>query len=143
MNTDASESSLRTAEAQAAQQFARLLLEGQETRLTPAIGDRLRNARAHAVARMRGPRTQVAPVLAMRPAGLPDRSADASGWFVRFGAVASVVLLLAGLAALQHFQNERLVRSTADIDTALLLDDLPPAAYTDPGFTRFLQQQQS
>ena len=28
----------------------------------------------------------------------------------------------------------------AEIDTALLVDDLPPAAYSDPGFIQFLRQ---
>ncbi len=43
-------------------------------------------------------------------------------------------------APLQHFQQERFVHRIADIDTALLLDDLPPQAYTDPGFRNYLRE---
>ena len=32
------------------------------------------------------------------------------------------------------------LQELAEIDTALLVDDLPPAAYSDPGFVQFLRQ---
>jgi len=31
------------------------------------------------------------------------------------------------------------ISEIADVDTELLTDDLPPAAYTDPGFTQYLR----
>ena len=144
MKPDAPDTARRAAEAHAAQQFAHLLLDGQQARVTPAHSDRLEIARARALARARTAEVLAAPALALRPVGvhLPGAS-DGPGWFARFGALVSAALLVVGLVALQHFQNERLVRSTADIDTALLLDDLPPAAYADPGFARYLQQQKS
>jgi len=33
-------------------------------------------------------------------------------------------------------------RAAAAVDAALLADDLPPAAYADPGFVAFLKLQQ-
>jgi Protein of unknown function (DUF3619) len=38
----------------------------------------------------------------------------------------------------QWYQNLQ-VQAAADVDMALLSDDLPPAAYTDPGFEEFLR----
>jgi len=49
------------------------------------------------------------------------------------------VALVVGLVTIKHLQDERRALELADIDTALLTDDLPPSAYTDPGFMRFLK----
>jgi hypothetical protein len=60
-------------------------------------------------------------------------------WLFRASAVLPLLVLVAGLLVLQDYQQEKFIRVTADIDTALLLGDLPPAAYADPGFARFLK----
>lgn len=65
---------------------------------------------------------------------------EGSSWRLRLGLLLAVPALALGLYALQHFQREKFVSHVADIDTALLLDDVPPQAYADPGFTRYLQQ---
>jgi hypothetical protein len=44
-----------------------------------------------------------------------------------------------GLASIHIFQNELRTDELASLDTELLIDDLPPAAYTDPGFLVFLK----
>jgi len=36
-------------------------------------------------------------------------------------------------------QDDLSARELADIDTAILTDDLPPAAYIDVGFAQFLK----
>jgi hypothetical protein len=36
-------------------------------------------------------------------------------------------------------QNEDRARELAEVDVALLTDDLPPAAFSDPGFLQFLK----
>jgi hypothetical protein len=48
-------------------------------------------------------------------------------------------VLLAGLVTIHVVQNEYRARELAEIDAALLTDDLPPAAYADPGFVQFLK----
>jgi hypothetical protein len=35
--------------------------------------------------------------------------------------------------------NDNRAKELAEIDAAILTDDLPPAAYTDPGFAQFLK----
>ena len=36
-------------------------------------------------------------------------------------------------------QDEKRAHELAEVDAALLTDDLPPAAYADPGFLQFLK----
>jgi len=36
-------------------------------------------------------------------------------------------------------QNERRASEVAEVDAAILTDELPPAAYADPGFVQFLK----
>ncbi len=140
MNTDAPESARRAASSHAAQRMAALVLAEQTQRITPQHQQRLHQARAAALARARW---RTAPVRrpALATVVVSMHEPDRPGWFAWGGALAAALLLAFGLVTLQHFQNERLIRATADIDTALLLDDLPPAAYADPGFARYLKQQ--
>jgi hypothetical protein len=50
-----------------------------------------------------------------------------------------VVVLLAGLALIQHQHHRSQVTAVADIDSVLLADDVPPDAYSDDGFLEFLK----
>jgi hypothetical protein len=52
-----------------------------------------------------------------------------------------LVALVMGLVLVQVIQQELTESDIASIDSALLLDDLPPDAYTDPGFLQFLKVQ--
>lgn len=102
------------------------------------IGERLRVARAQAVARRK-----LAPE--MRPAEVAHVSGGAislgGGWWPRIGAMVPLVALVAGLIAISVVQDDNKASELADVDTALLTDDLPPAAYTDPGFAQFLRSE--
>lgn len=49
-----------------------------------------------------------------------------------------LLLLVGGLLLIQHSQWYQQIMSAADIDTQLLSDKLPPAAYSDPGFREYL-----
>ena len=57
----------------------------------------------------------------------------------RFASVLPIIFLLLGLATIHIFQNENRANEIAQLDAELLIDDLPPAAYTDPGFLIFLK----
>ena len=59
------------------------------------------------------------------------------------GSALPLLALLAGLVTVQWLDREQTVSDLAEIDTALLVDDLPPAAYSDPGFVQFLRQSGS
>jgi Protein of unknown function (DUF3619) len=60
-------------------------------------------------------------------------------WWQRAAAVLPLLVLLSGLVAIDHWQSREQVMAAADIDAQLLADDLPPAAYSDPGFAEFLR----
>ncbi|MBI3531662.1 MAG: DUF3619 family protein [Burkholderiales bacterium] len=57
----------------------------------------------------------------------------------RLAALVPLLLLIAGLIALNTLNDDFRAKELADIDSAILTDDLPPAAYTDSGFLQFLQ----
>ena len=44
-----------------------------------------------------------------------------------------------GLIAINVIQDDNRASELAEIDAALLTDDLPPSAYADPGFSQFLK----
>ena len=50
-----------------------------------------------------------------------------------------VIALVAGLALIQNIMDDDRANELAEIDSALLVDDLPPSAYADPGFLQFLK----
>jgi hypothetical protein len=50
-----------------------------------------------------------------------------------------LILLLAGLLVMQRGQFNQQIAAQAEVDTALLSDNLPPAAFSDPGFAEFLR----
>ena len=47
--------------------------------------------------------------------------------------------LVAGLVLIQRWQDNAQVSVAAEVDAALLSDDLPPNAYSDAGFAEFLK----
>ncbi|MDI9332031.1 MAG: DUF3619 family protein [Alphaproteobacteria bacterium] len=118
--------------------LARRLAASLDAPLAHDISERLRAARVRAVAvRRMAPMAQVqangslALALAAGHDGLRPW-----GWLA---SVLPLVALVVGLVTIKQFQDERRALELADIDTALLTDDLPPSAYTDPGFLRFLK----
>jgi hypothetical protein len=49
--------------------------------------------------------------------------------------------LVAGLVLIHEFHNDQSALELAEIDSALLIDDLPPNAYTDPSFLDYLNYE--
>jgi hypothetical protein len=60
-------------------------------------------------------------------------------WWMRIGSVVPLIALVAGLVAISVMQDDNRANELAEVDSALLTDDLPPAAFTDPGFAQFLK----
>ena len=63
---------------------------------------------------------------------------DESSLWNRLASVLPLIALIAGLITIGVLQEQSRAQELADVDTELLTDDLPPAAYTDPGFLKFL-----
>ncbi|CAN5262886.1 hypothetical protein BH11PSE10_BH11PSE10_03760 [soil metagenome] len=73
--------------------------------------------------------------------GLGGSDENSQGWF-KLASFMPLVMLVLGLLLIQHSGWYEQVTAAAEIDTALLSDNLPPAAYGDPGFSEFLSDEQ-
>jgi len=106
----------------------------------PDISERLRFAREQALSRAQAARrvqTAAAPVVVGR--GRAAVLANPLGWWFKLGSAAPLALLVLGLAGIAHVHEKAQIAAVAEVDAALLADDLPPAAYTDPGFAEYLK----
>ena len=106
----------------------------------PDISERLRFAREQALSRAQVARrvqTTAAPVVVGR--GRAAVLANPLGWWFKLGSAAPLALLVLGLAGIAHVHDKAQIAAVAEVDAALLSDDLPPAAYTDPGFAEYLK----
>ena len=112
------------------------------TELPADITERLRFARESAVSRRKQLATGLAPATVQASGAallLGPRSKTGGGWWWQLASFLPLLLLLAGLFLIQQWHADRQIHDAAEIDTALLTDDLPPAAYADPGFVEFLK----
>jgi hypothetical protein len=73
---------------------------------------------------------------------LADGTEETMGWVGRLGTLLALCLLVVGMLGISEIQNELRARELAQVDLALLLDDLPPAAFSDPGFIQFLKSEE-
>ena len=62
---------------------------------------------------------------------------------MRLASALPLVVLVAGLVLIQHHHDLEQITAAAEIDSALLADELPPAAYRDPGFSEFLRSAEA
>jgi hypothetical protein len=132
-------------EARLAATFA-AALRVRADQVTPDVATRLRFAREQALQRAADSRPRQAIVAVPAGSGnavLAGARGAALGGFVplwqRLVAVVPLFALVAGLVFIDHWSVREQVVAAADIDTELLSDDLPPSAYTDPGFAEFLK----
>ena len=117
-------------------------LSEQSDALPHDIGERLRVAREQAVARARQTRRAqpaAAQQVVVQSQGRLALSPSPSGW-QRLASVLPLMLLVLGLVTIQHLHEQAEIHAAAEVDAALLTDDLPPEAYGDPGFVVYLNQ---
>lgn len=96
--------------------------------------DRLAAARARALSRKkadapRKPAQEKRPLFDMR-------------WMKGLAVAAPLLAMVIGLAGVYESEREQRVAELADLDAAVLADELPLTAYTDHGFNAYLAQQQ-
>jgi hypothetical protein len=60
-------------------------------------------------------------------------------WWLRLGSLVPLAVLLAGLVLIERHYTRSQIEAAAEIDAAILADDLPPEAYRDRGFVEFLK----
>jgi hypothetical protein len=106
----------------------------------PDITERLRFAREQALARAQAARrAATAPAAVVVGRGGAATLASHLGWWVKLGSAMPLALLVVGLMGIAHVHDRNQIAAVAEVDAALLSDDLPPAAYTDPGFAEYLK----
>lgn len=113
-------------------------LDATAQQLPHDVTERLRAARSQALANRRVSETVVAPLVLGGHGG----SAVLGGGLGFWGRAASCLPLVAltlGLLGIGTLQEEMRASEIAEVDAELLTGDLPPTAYTDPGFTQYLK----
>ena len=104
------------------------------------IRERLRVARQQAVAKRRIAKPVTARQVVMSGGaaalGFGDEGLD---WWGRIASTLPLVALVVGLVVIDRVQNDLVANELAAVDSALLVDDLPPSAYADPGFAEFVK----
>ena len=104
------------------------------------VGERLRFAREKALESARASRAAGgAPTMGATAAGAALLGRTGPGWWLKIAAVLPALALIAGLLLIQQSQTNAQISVAAEIDAALLADDLPPKAYSDAGFAEFLK----
>lgn len=126
-----------------ADQFGRAVaarLDAGTDDLSYEVRERLRAARVRALQMRKKP--AVAPTIVRNggSAGTLSLGEGEPSLFHRIASVLPLILLAGGLVLIHVVQTERRASELAEVDAALLTDDLPPAAYADPGFMQFLKQ---
>jgi len=112
------------------------------------VSERLRFAREQALLKARTARAdqpQLVPSTSTVHMGSTmalTGSGDRSPRWLKLASFMPLVMLVLGLVLIQHSQFYQQILAAAEIDTALLSDNLPPAAYSDPGFSEFLSTEQ-
>jgi len=107
------------------------------------IAERLRFAREQALQRGRAARSPaLLPTALAVPNGGPAlvmHGPRSTPWWLRLASVLPLCALVAGLLLIQESNTRAQISAAAEVDAALLSDDLPPTAYADPGFGEFLK----
>lgn len=107
------------------------------------ISERLRASRVQALGRRKlaslQPASTVSVTGGQATLGFGD---EVSSRWSRIASALPLLVLAAGLVAIHVVQNDRRASDLAEVDAALLTDDLPPSAYADPGFVQFLKAGQ-
>jgi hypothetical protein len=104
------------------------------------ISERLRASRMQALSKRKIAATRLSvhrPVLVSNSTLI--LGGDGPSWWNRLAATIPLLALIFGLITISAIQDDNNANELAEIDAELLIDDLPPAAYTDPGFAHFLK----
>jgi len=107
------------------------LLDQGAASLDQRVSLRLYEARCDAL------RHQAAPVAVLGLAGFGHHLADTLHHHYR--GILAFIALAVGAMGVQVWHNFQQADELAEIDTELLSDEVPPSAYTDPGFLEWLQ----
>jgi hypothetical protein len=107
--------------------------------LPASTADRLASARKIALSRKKS--QPVAVRLLQRAfAGGGNSSTEFSLW-AKVGVVVPLLAMVVGLAGIYQVEEEQRIAEIAELDAAVLSDELPLTAYMDEGFNAYLAQR--
>lgn len=141
--TPLAQRSAQAAQSRFALRLTAALTELQAHNANPDIDARLNFAREQALAAARKARAVVAAPAVLGAGGAAvlggGPESDAAPWWLRLGSLLPLAVLLAGLVLIDHHYTRSQIDAAAEVDAAILADDLPPEAYRDRGFVEFLK----
>lgn len=121
-------------------------LDQQADSLPADITERLRFAREQALTKARRERALAAATaeqtLNVGGGAMALSGGGRSPRWLKLATVLPLLLLAGGLLLIQQSEWYEQITAAAEVDTKLLADKLPPAAYSDPGFREYLQEDQ-
>lgn len=134
------------AQARFALRLAAALTEHQRQSINLDFDARLSFAHDQAMAAAKKSRS-TAVAAAPSPIGSAGGAAVLGGgpesentpWWLRLGSLLPLAVLLAGLMLIDSQYTRSQIEAAAEVDAAILADDLPPEAYRDQGFVEFLK----
>lgn len=102
---------------------------------------RLSNARKIALSRKK----QESTVAVFSPKGILAGNTGFSfqgpnSWFGKLGVALPMLVLIVGLFGIYEYEQKQRINDLAEIDAAVLVDELPPDAYLDTGFSAYLNK---
>ncbi len=104
------------------------------------VTERLAKARQVAVSRKKQTSPIYVRVLREAFAGGSGSVSSPFSWIGQLKLGLPALVLAIGLFGIVHYEEQRHISETAAIDMAVLSDELPPAAYTDIGFSAYLER---
>jgi hypothetical protein len=106
--------------------------------------DRLAAARSLALSRKKAdaPRAVSARQQQVRRPAFDVRSVLAMPWTMRAAVAVPLLAMVVGLVGVYQSEREQRIAEVAELDAAVLSDNLPLTAYIDHGFNAYLAQQQ-
>lgn len=111
-------------------------------RLPGSITEKLASARKLAISRKKKDSPLAIFVPAQQLAGQIGSFVGAPvSWLARMGFAIPIVILALGLTGIYQYEQERRISDTAELDVAVLTDDLPLSAYLDYGFNAYLAER--
>jgi hypothetical protein len=115
---------------------ADLLRQGSQS-LPAGIKDRLYAARLKAISVKKPEKLRVQQHVLANFGG--NWSSSSRSLWDNVGWIAPLIVLVFGLIGIAQWQQDSRINDIAELDVALLTDDVPPDAYADSGFMGFLK----
>jgi len=122
----------------------RRALDERITSIPENTANRLSAARKLAIARKKPESVAYATVPVRRFAGIHGGAGNpfnsSLSWLVRVGIIVPLIVLVIGAFGIYKYEEERRIDELADLDAAVLSDELPLNAYLDHGFDTYLNK---